>query len=611
MIQPFVFIRAAVLSAAFCAAGTVLCGCGLPGVQPGLLTGEAHVTGTVLGGQQPVSGSTLQLYAVGATGYGSASTALLSAVSSDTSGSFDITGRYTCPSASTLVYLAATGGNPGVTGSNNNGAIALAAVLGPCGNLSASTHIVINEVTSVAAAWTLAPFASGLASVGSSSTNGAGMANAFSMAADLASSDRGQSPGDAPAGSSVPNAEINTLANILAACINSIGPSSPACGNLFANTTVNSTAPTNTFAAALNIAKYPGVNVAALYNISTSTGPFQPSLSSTPNDWTIAVSFPVVSSAASDMAVDAAGNLWVLNTTALYELTPAGALLGTYVSMAGTRVALDPSGNIWVGTTGAASTMTLKKLPANLGAAVTYTYSSADDLAPTYTFTGLAFDGFGNAWYTCAYCFGVSESNAAGAYVGSFSLANTFHATTVSIDPSENVWVGNMDSAKVDIFTQGGGYFGASPYPCPGSGSTPVFITNDGSGNGWMLGCGGLTRMSSTGTATTLNSVMAGSNGGLNGSTGISIDGAGNAWVSNATSGGVTEANTAAAPVSPSTGYLSNQLASPQGIAIDGSGTVWVRNGSRATVTAFVGAAVPAVAPLALGVKNGTLGSRP
>jgi hypothetical protein len=51
------------------------------------------------------------------------------------------------------------------------------------------------------------------------------------------------------------------------------------------------------------------------------------------------------------------------------------------------------------------------------------------------------------------------------------------------------------------------------------------------------------------------------------------------------------------------------------GIAIDGSGNVWVVNlADEATpdnVVEFVGAAVPVVTPLAVGVKNGTLGTTP
>ena len=92
----------------------VLPGCGGGGMgsqNPAPLT----LRGRVHGGQQAVSGSTIQLYAAGATGYGSSATALLSTtVTTDALGNFTITHDYTCPTASTQVYIVSTGGNPGL-----------------------------------------------------------------------------------------------------------------------------------------------------------------------------------------------------------------------------------------------------------------------------------------------------------------------------------------------------------------------------------------------------------------------------------------------------------------------------------------------------------------
>jgi hypothetical protein len=60
--------------------------------------------GNVHGGQQAVSGSTVQLYAVGTTGDGSPATPLLTqSVTTDASGDFNITNDYSCPSATSLV----------------------------------------------------------------------------------------------------------------------------------------------------------------------------------------------------------------------------------------------------------------------------------------------------------------------------------------------------------------------------------------------------------------------------------------------------------------------------------------------------------------------------
>ena len=156
------------------------------------------LSGMVHGGQQGVSGATIQLYAAGATGYGSAATAFLTkTVTTDAAGSFTITGDYTCPTASTQVYIVATGGNPGLSPGTNNAALAMMAALGPCGNLTSSTFIFIDEVTTVASVYALAPFmsAGGGTKLGTSSTNAKGLANAFATVNNLVNTAKGTAPG--------------------------------------------------------------------------------------------------------------------------------------------------------------------------------------------------------------------------------------------------------------------------------------------------------------------------------------------------------------------------------------------------------------------------------
>ena len=147
-----------------------LTGCEKTEFSPVVL--EPGVAGSVFGGQNPVSGSLIQLYSVGTTGDGLAATRLITAALTTSdgtgltnsnanagnamntlpTGSFTITGAYTCPSSTAEVYLVATGGNPGLTSGTNNAALSLMATLGPCGDLSSSTYIVINELTTVGAA---------------------------------------------------------------------------------------------------------------------------------------------------------------------------------------------------------------------------------------------------------------------------------------------------------------------------------------------------------------------------------------------------------------------------------------------------------------------------
>ena len=74
-----------------------LTGCGaIATVHP-----SAVLSGKVHGGQQPVVGASIQLYTVGTTGDGSASTGLLAVPAlTGVDVSFSITGGYTCAGAS-------------------------------------------------------------------------------------------------------------------------------------------------------------------------------------------------------------------------------------------------------------------------------------------------------------------------------------------------------------------------------------------------------------------------------------------------------------------------------------------------------------------------------
>jgi hypothetical protein len=170
-------------------------GCGIgPSAAPSPVAIPA-LNGRAMGGQQPLAGATIKLYAVGALGNGSPAADLLgtgtnghaTSVSSAADGSFTITDDYSCPAAapSTPVYLTATGGNPGLISGTNNTAIALAVALGPCDTLlanAATTFIIINEATTAAAAWALSPFATSLTDIGATSTNLVGITQAFTFA---------------------------------------------------------------------------------------------------------------------------------------------------------------------------------------------------------------------------------------------------------------------------------------------------------------------------------------------------------------------------------------------------------------------------------------------
>jgi polygalacturonase len=274
------------------------------------------LSGAVHGGQQPVTGSTIQLYAVGTTGDGSAATPLLTtavttsdgsgnatnsnanagnAFNSLPAGSFTLTGDYTCPSAGAEVYLTSTGGNPGLTAGTNNAALAMMAALGTCSTLSPSTFIFVDELTTVGSIAALANYATSYSAIGSGTTDVSALQTAFNLVGEYTNTSLGTAPGPSlPATYYASSFEIRTLGDAISACINSPGGvagDSTSCGTLFTDTTpVNGTAPTNTIGAALNIINNPALNVCAIYALVPTVPPYQPTLSSCPSSWTLPIS---------------------------------------------------------------------------------------------------------------------------------------------------------------------------------------------------------------------------------------------------------------------------------------------------------------------------------
>ncbi|SNT42382.1 hypothetical protein SAMN05421770_11351 [Granulicella rosea] len=427
-----------------------------------------QLQGGVHGGQQPISGGVIQLYEVGATGYSNAAKPLIAAkVTTASDGSFNITGDYTCDTGG-YVYITASGGD---AGAGANSAIALMAALGPCSSLSSKTYININEVTTVAAAYALAQFgrstsfgttlaakagspASGsIAAVApadnfaTSATNLQGIANAMATAQVLASIGAGTSPGNNTNGSAaVEYWQVNTIADILAACVNSTGPTSTACAALFTNTAaINSSAPADTLQAALSLALSPALSSTAvtnLYQLITATAPFQPVADSTTGavtDFTIGLTYTPVNPSTSakvlsvpnQIVFDGVGNAWITN-------------IGTGFPVA----ELDPTGNpVQAGSTANVYTVT----GYNVGSTATSITGGASASIPY----GIAIDTIGNAWVADKGGNAIFEIAGSGGIAGganggastavgyNLQTAGALAAsapTVLAIDGSNNIW---------------------------------------------------------------------------------------------------------------------------------------------------------------------------
>jgi len=171
----------------------------------------------------------------------------------------------------------------------------LMASLGTCpetGNFDTATSFVfVNEVTTVAAAYAMV----GIAKEATHAVSPLGASIGMANAADLANIATGVANSALPSRPEiqVPQTKIHTLANILSACINSSSPTSISCSALFSNARSNGTSgttPDDTATAAINIARNPHANIAALYSLQPRlSAPFLPALESAPEDFDLSV----------------------------------------------------------------------------------------------------------------------------------------------------------------------------------------------------------------------------------------------------------------------------------------------------------------------------------
>ena len=644
------------------------------GSQPAGTSGAGsagvRLNGSVFGGQQPIVGAHVYLMAAGTGGYGgsgiaasaaNASASLLSAASTGTSdavgayvltsasGTFTITGDYTC-TVGQQVYVYALGGNPG---SGTNSGAGLLAALGSCpaaGNFLATTPFIsVNEVTTVAAAYAMAGFATDATHVSSSGTALAkvGIANAFANAGNLASLATGAALATTPAGNgTVPQAEINSLGNILAACVNSTGAGSSACTTLFSNALsggATGTTPTDTATAAINIAHNPGLNITNLYALSTASPPFAPALPAQPTDFTVALSFTGggISSPFS-IAVDGDGNVWTTNSTSISKIngvtgaaiSPAGGFTGNGLKGA-FSIAIDPSGNAWVANVYTPTPPSTVSVFTTSGGVFTGSPFNGGGLSNQNSFNALsprdiAFDAGGNAWIANLNGTATELNSASGAAISpstGFPIGTSTNSESgVAVDSAGHLWVSGFGANVLyEMAVSNGATLGVSAYKAGGL-DQPYSVAVDASNNVWLpdqFDPNSLVGFQvSKFTSVTTGAAFGGA--GILGPDGVAIDGGGNVWVSNQIrvgsdpGAGLSELNNNGAAISPSTGYLSATLGSASDVAVDSSGNVWVANASVPVTFAtsnyiieFVGAAVPVVTPIATAVKNSTIGARP
>jgi streptogramin lyase len=605
--------------------------------------------------QNPINGATVTLYAAGPAGgsctgascYGAGASVLASTMS-DSSGSFTFAfGSYTCPANNPQTYVVATGGD---AGAGNNPAIGMMALTGPCNALTTSTFVTANELTTAAAQWALAQFidSSGV-DIGTSSTNATGLDNAASaaqanlVASSMASGGDSSNTGvpaqfltslscpDPPDPQQAANCDaldrLDTLANILTACVDSGGPSSAQCARLFCGATPGATwrprsdtcsttpAPANTLEATHAIVTNPTANVVTLYGITPPPGldTFRPALSSPAADFTLALDFAPSGAdffTPYGVAIDASGNVWLTNETgnSVTALNSSGGLIGNFLPPGAdfnqpAGVVIDKTGNIWVTNESGNSVTVLNSSGGLIG---NFTPPGANFGTPTR----MAIDKTGNVWVANHQGNSVTELNSSGGLIGNFTPAgaNFDEPSGVAIDTSGNVWVVNHSDSSVTVLGSDGSlvdYF-YNNNPAGADFYYPYRLAIDASGNVWIANFNNTATNPGSVTALTSKGGLFGRGNFNNSNTaganfyepyGIAIDAGGNVWMANLGNNSVTELK--------STGGLAGNFApaganfnEPFVVAIDASGNVWVANRQGNSVSELIGQARPVLTPL-------------
>jgi hypothetical protein len=647
------------------------------------LSTAATLSGKVHGGNQPVIGATVTLWFAGqgAPAIQAATTTTDSlgsfSFTKDTLGGHDgTTSIWSCPASggSPLVYVLSQGGNTqnnGVAGQTNTAA-AFIALYGDCPNINGASFVYMSEVTTVATMAAVQQFfnpADHTLRADSTGQQRLVMLNLPNTVAILADASTGLANASktisATGGGSIaggvaltatPEAtKINTLANIISACVNGATSAAPACGTLFSaaappipNTTNlnggNFPTATDTLQALFYILTNPSnsntTNLSALFGLQPAIGaPYVPSLSAQPTDWSIGVSYASTGPASAcgtgnfissptDINIDAFDNVWFGNAQTGGNLSSISAAGAPYFCVnfdtgasatGGTIDANVPNGtnfnpNVWF-----AGPSTMYRYNPNTKATLAFPVG--------VTPLAITADGAGNVYFTAvAGAAGSLYILPAGAStptaVAPIQISSTLGAspvrlmadnqTSAPLTTPGNIWVssGSTFVSQVSKSTAAGNLNGWVTTPFTTSGNSYGLSISSG-GNVFTSGIntGDITVLLRSGTTwSTFSGFPYSGTAGINAPTGISVDGRSNTWIPNSGNSSVSEISFSGPnSLSPSTGFQKDPtfLNASNAVAVDQAGNVWVAGTGNNFITEIVGGAVPMYQPYAVGIAVG------
>jgi hypothetical protein len=547
------------------------------------------VQGSVYGGHAPIQASHVYLLQPGTTGYGSAATSLLGVgpgttsppgfalstntgadpnvpigakyVTTDATGSFNLTGGYVC-AVGQPVYVYAYGGQISATAINNNSIVEFA-TLGNCpssGNFSTLNngylqYVYLNEVSTIATAYTFQPFTlvtnNDAWHIGTPNTTQAllGIANAANTAAQLydiqgggAQSGCTGTPSECgeghvanyrTVGTGVPNvgngvvpeATIDTLANIIANCVDTapvtLGTPTSQCTSLFTvatnngetgTTGVGTNEPIDVGTAVLNIARFPAgnhsdgaANVDASYATHIfalqggGTTPYVPQLRNAPNDWTIAINYPYATvggyntsnpdvDRAESIQVDQKGQIWITaqgggnGSTNPSPTADRWSNLGVPNALSGNSnqiigdyifgyVSVDGGGNAWTGNANQSSGIYFAQSNGTFSATYGKDYQSAYTVITNYAGDAFFFAKDADTGFNTGTNFGMFEYDPSGHLVGGSPFNISTETTTTGPGPVTQ----NLNISAASETNSGGTYTYSFNYTYAG-GTPPTLL---------------------------------------------------------------------------------------------------------------------------------------
>ncbi len=585
------------------------------------------ISGDVEGGLAPIAGAQVTLYQAGQSAYRTGAT-VLGTATTDSSGKFTV--HFTTPTKPVLLYLVALGGN---AGADANAAIGLMGVAGLSNALPVS--VKLNELTTVAGEWALSQFFDATGQqAGAPLTNSSGLLNAADQAFDNLVNTATGAPAkflpsalDCSSGLPPVNCDalerLDTLANIIAACVQSAGPSAtlPSCATATKACDIvlacsGTPASGTTLQAAHAIAANPTINVDQLFAAQAPTVPYQPALSSAPEGFEIALTFFPLEAAFSSpngVAVDLPGNIWIANTSgnSAIELSPLGRLLGRFNSPEAKfrgpyHVAISATGHVWITNPGGNSVTELD----SAGAVIANRSPVSAAIKQPY---GIQFDKAGNVWIASFASNSASELLASDDYArgANFAPANAVlnGPVTLAVDSASNVWLGNYTGNSVSELTASSNYAdGYSFAPVAASLSAPLGLGLDAANDVWVANFNGLnvskliaSSSYSVGVSYSPPKAM------LNEPAALKLDSAGNIWAVNFGNSTLSELF-AGCSVETCNGVNFDpsgaDFNTPHGLTVDAAGNVWIANSGGNSIAEFIGLAASTGVP-AVCLKNG------